>query len=193
MEKYKLELISIIFYILIILAIIPSLKKIPERIQDLKRGKKAVLYLFLIIPVYLVIGMGAVELSKYVPILKWGWLGHNIIFGPLSITNSGYISPLGMIFALSICVFVMFACLICNYDEEEFFRKKWIHVPLWAALHLVMGIPIWAVIPILSVGLIYKYIYDKHSLCHAYAAHFATNMVIIVAIILLMFYSMGIQ
>jgi hypothetical protein len=80
-------------------------------------------------------------------------------------------------------------CLIYNYTEEKVCRSSLLAVVLWALSHLIMGIPIWAVIPIFSVGLVYKAIYDRWGLDHAYCAHFFTNMtlvgVIVVSIVLL--------
>ena len=184
-----MSIISIVFYVLIIFMVISSIKEIPQRIRNLKHGKKALLYLFLTIPILLVTLIGSIIVSEYIPILKLGWLGYNIIFGPSLNSNTETTTLLSIIPTLSIFIFAMFACLIFNYYEEKEFRKKWIHVPLWAVLHLIMGIPIYAIIPIFSVGIIYKHIYDKYSLDHAYTAHFATNIVIIGIVIVSLIYS----
>lgn len=164
-----------------------SIKEIPERIRNLKHGKKAIVYLILTIPILLITIVGAVILSEYIPVLKWGWLGYNIIFGP-SVSTNAEPTILSAMVTLLICIFALLACLLFNYYEEKDFRKRWVYVPVWAALHLVMGIPVYAVIPIFSVGIIYKYIYDKYSLDHAYAAHFATNLVLISIVISVLIY-----
>ena len=128
-------------------------------------------------------------LAEALPILKWGWLGYNIIFGPLFISENrngnqvGMIGWIGMtiIFSITVLVFV-----IWNYWEEENFRESYRLVALWALLHLVMGIPLWAVIPIFFSGVLYKHIYDKYSVDHAFTAHFATNTSLIFTLMLLL-------
>ncbi|HEY7228698.1 MAG TPA: hypothetical protein VH481_11320, partial [Nitrososphaeraceae archaeon] len=66
-----------------------------------------------------------------------------------------------------------------NYFEEYYFRKNLKRVVLWGFLHLLMGVSLSAVFILLPLGFFYKYIYNKYGLNHAYALHFATNIVLI--------------
>jgi hypothetical protein len=142
------------------------------------------------------IGWVAFRIADQFPLLKWGWLGYNLIFTPFMSfqpisadqlqcelkINLSILDPIALLFLVviasivgGIAVFILAACLIFNYWEEETFRESKISVIVWALLHIIMGIPLWGVIPIAAVGFFFKYIYGKHSLYHAFTIHFATN------------------
>jgi len=185
---------SLIQWILyaIILFQIATYKGWKQRIKDIIKGKKALLLLPISLLILLGVNAIAISLTEIYPILNWGWLGYNIVFGPsnpgstVQPTETTTISLLGNTLYLAFTLLIV-ACasLIFNYYEEEIFRKKWWLVPAWALLHLVMGIPIYAVIPIFSVGILYKIIYDKYSLQHAYTLHLSTNMSLLLIVVFL--------
>jgi len=88
---------------------------------------------------------------------------------------------------LTLVIFVpiiLLALVLFNFYEEAFYRDSLRDVAIWAALHLVMGIPIFAVIPIFVVGLVYKEIRDRKGLRTAYVAHLGTNLLLIGFVVL---------
>ncbi|OYR56652.1 hypothetical protein DJ70_08020 [Halorubrum halodurans] len=72
--------------------------------------------------------------------------------------------------------------IVMNYEEEEWGRDSWGHVAVWAVTHLVMGIPVFAVAAIFSVGVVYKQIHDRYGFDEAYAAHVATNTSLVIGL-----------
>jgi membrane protease YdiL (CAAX protease family) len=57
-------------------------------------------------------------------------------------------------------------------------------VLVWAFAHVAMGIKLHMAILLIPVGFLFKYIYDKKGLNHSYAMHFATNILVVVALFL---------
>jgi membrane protease YdiL (CAAX protease family) len=162
--------ITIIYVVLLI----PSLLVVKEtrrRISDLHAGI-GTLYL---LPLTVVALLGYVflvmPLLSHFPILNLSWLGYNIAAGPLA--HQGLI---GIIPFVPLLVYML---IHVNYFEEYYFRKSSKWVVLWGFLHLLMGVSLSAVFILLPLGFFYKYIYDKYGLNHAYALHFATNIVLI--------------
>lgn len=183
-------MIEWIFYGIILLEIV-TYKEWKQRIKDLSKGKKILLLLPLSLFILLVLNALAIQLANTYPILHWGWLGYNVVFGPSTPSSSveptstitiTILSSLYLFFVLGI---VALASTVFNYYEEKVFRKKWWLVPVWALLHLIMGIPIYAVIPIFSTGILYKIIYDKYSLQHAYTLHWGTNISLLSFIVIM--------
>jgi hypothetical protein len=155
-------------------------KKVPSRLAALRRGKKGLL----LVPVAFGSLIAMLIVADAFPILKWGWLGTNIAAAPIADISAGAISSGGLtswaiIGFLAFAAALAFMCLLANYVEEEQYRGSWKMVGIWACLHLIMGIPIFAVIPIFSVGILYKIIHDRWSLDHAYCTHFFTNMTLV--------------
>lgn len=184
------SLIEWLFYGLILLEVV-TYKDWKQRINDIIEGKKALLLLPVALTILLVVNALAIQLADTYPILHWGWLGYNVVFGPSTPSTSvepastvtvTILSSLYLLFVLGI---VGLASTIFNYYEEKVFRKRWWLVPTWALLHLIMGIPIYAVIPIFSTGILYKIIYDKYSLQHAYTLHLGTNLSLLCFIIVI--------
>jgi membrane protease YdiL (CAAX protease family) len=162
--------ITIIYVVLLI----PSLLVVKEtrrRISDLHAGI-GTLYL---LPLTVVALLGYVflvmPLLSHFPILNLSWLGYNIAAGPLA--HQGLI---GIIPFVPLLVYML---IHVNYFEEYYFRKNLKRVVLWGFLHLLMGVSLSAVFILLPLGFFYKYIYNKYGLNHAYALHFATNIVLI--------------
>lgn len=159
-------------------------KKVPSRLASLRAGRKGLLLVPVAFGILMVMMVAAILLSDIFPILKWGWLGTNIAAAPIadisaSAAASGGISPISLGGAVVFAAALAFMCLLANYVEEEQYCGSWKMVGIWACLHLIMGIPIFAVIPIFSVGILYKIIHDRWSLDHAYCAHFFTNMTLV--------------
>jgi hypothetical protein len=114
--------------------------------------------------------------------------GDGGFFGLFSGPSLGELLGPGLTLAIFVPI-ILLALLIFNFYEEAFYRDSLQDVVVWAALHLVMGIPIFAVIPIFTVGLVYKGIRDRNGLRTAYVAHLGTNLLLIgvvVAAILLL-------
>jgi hypothetical protein len=167
---------------------------IGERAVIIKNNLKYAIYVPPIFIILMITAIFAIQLSEHLTFLKWGWLGENIIATPIADAsqdmrssgdgNSGIPILSTIIFIGSL--FVMFlAFIIFNYDEEELFRDSWSEVVYWALLHLIMGIPIFAVIPIFSVGVIYKKIKDWKGQNVAFTVHFLTNTTLVLLIVLL--------
>lgn len=179
-----------IFALLVVVPTIQHASVIPERLGNLRNGIKGIAATPLIIIVLFASFAGAITLANHFPILHWGWLGENIIVAPItpdnpSQTAASNSSPsLSSLLSFLLLPIMLLAMLIFNYIEEQFYRDSYKQVAIWAALHLIMGIPLFAVLPIFVVGLIYKQIYDRYGLDTAYAAHFATNAVILSLLIL---------
>jgi hypothetical protein len=168
-----------IFYGMVVVSIFLAFPEIPQRVKSFRRGVRGIKYTPLILLVFFGSGIGAFFLAEALPILKWGWLGYNIIFGP-----SGGEEGIGIETAV-ILIIALLGCFLFNYWEEKNFRENYPLVALWALLHLIMGIPLSAVIPIFCSGLVLKHVYDKYSVDHAYVAHFTTNASLIILVILL--------
>jgi hypothetical protein len=168
-----------IFYGMVVGSIFIAIPEIPQRVKSFRRGAKGIKYTPLTLLVLLGSAIGAFLLAEALPILKWSWLGYNIIFGP-----PGGEEGIGIETAV-ILIIVLLGCFLLNYWEEKNFRESYPLVALWALLHLIMGISLWAVIPIFCSGLFFKHIYDKYSVDHAYVAHFTTNASLIICLILL--------
>jgi hypothetical protein len=196
-----------IFLVLVVIPVAINIREVPDRVRDLQAGIRGLLYVPVTLVLLLVAAMGAWWLAQQVPLLQWGWLGENIIAAPISDLlpasdgaggaggggaagptgnpSTGVGQELGAALTLSIFVPIMvLALLIFNYREEAFYRDSLRDVVIWAVLHLVMGIPLFAVLPIFVVGLAYKAIYDRKGLQTVYVTHLATNLTLIGLIVL---------
>jgi hypothetical protein len=152
--------------------------------------------------VYLVIfptGYVAWILSKFNPVLRWGWSDGNVIFSPLvdgplspdsqtassapstSAPASGQPSgggtiPPEVIAFLGVGLTIMIvAMVIFVYHEERVFRDSHTHIVVWAFMHMLMGIQLFAVFPLYLAGLLLKEIHDRKGLETAYVAHLGFN------------------
>jgi hypothetical protein len=66
-----------------------------------------------------------------------------------------------------------------NYFEEFYFRKNVKRVIIWALMHVAMGVPVYVALALLPLGFLYRRIFNKYGINHAYALHLATNLVLI--------------
>jgi hypothetical protein len=71
-----------------------------------------------------------------------------------------------------------------NYVEELYFRKSKKMVVVWALIHIAMGIKVHMALLLLPIGFLFKYIYDKKGINHSFAMHFATNILVVIALFL---------
>jgi hypothetical protein len=71
-----------------------------------------------------------------------------------------------------------------NYVEELYFRKSNKMVVVWALIHIAMGIKVHMALLLLPIGFLFKNIYDKKGINHSFAMHFATNILVVIALFL---------
>lgn len=185
----------LVFVVLVVLPVYLNRGRLPGRLLALRRGWEqltarglwALGYLPLSLVVLFSAAFGAFALAELVPLLQWGWLGANILAAPLAPPENTAATP-GIdwtaLFPLALVPVIVAAMLLFNYEEERQYRDSYRSVGVWAALHLVMGIPLFAVIPIFTVGLVYKRIHDRYGLDAAYVVHFATNSVLVSVLVL---------
>lgn len=191
----------LVFVVLVIVPVLLSLREVPARLRDLRAGIRGLVYVPVLLTVLFLAAGGAWLLAQWVPLLQWGWLGSNVIAAPLTDLapqpegapvqtpgggGSGDGGPgfltrlLGPLGTLAVFVpFILLAFVVFNYYEEAFYRDSLRDVAVWAVLHLLMGIPIFAVIPIFAAGLCFKAIHDRRGLRAAYAAHFGMNVTLL--------------
>jgi hypothetical protein len=181
-------------WIIVIIGVVFEIPHTIERLHSIRRGLKALIFLPVVWTVAIVSIVSSVYLSNVFPILKWGWLGYNLITVPISESVAErtadptiVLSPTSSILFLVIFFIIIYACLMYNYYEEEMFRDSLLSVVIWALIHTLMGIPIYAVIPIFFMGLIYKYVYDRYSIDHSYCLHFFTNCSLILVLMVAFF------
>lgn len=162
--------------------LIPSLLVVKEtklRILNLRSGVRILLFLPMTVAALLGYVFFVLPFLSHFPVLNLSWLGYNIAVGPLA--HQGII---GIIPFLPLLVYML---IHVNYFEEYYFRKTSRRVVIWGFLHMLMGVSLSAVVILLPLGFFYKYIYDKYGINHAYALHFATNIVLISVTISLYF------
>lgn len=158
--------------------------QLPDRLRDLRTGIRGVLYVPLLWAILVPAAILAVQLAEAVPLLEWGWLGANAAVAPLedagSVGGGGGAGGSSVLAAAVPAVLVVVVCvafvLFNYYEEHALYRESYRGVFLWAALHLVMGVPIFTIVPLFAVGVGFKAIYDRHGREVAYAAHVASNL-----------------
>lgn len=169
------EIFIIGYYIFTVATSLILIKETKKRIFDLKRGMRSMAYApisFGVMVAYLVFAYPHME---QIPILNWSWLGYNIAFGPFALEGIWGVVPF---IPLLIYMFIHI-----NHAEEFYFRKSKKMVLLWAASHIIMGIKVHMAVMLVPIGFLFKYIYDKKGVEHSYAMHFATNIMIVVALL----------
>ena len=187
----------LVFVALVVVPVLASIKQVPARLRDLRAGIRGVVYVPVVLTVLFTVAAAALVLAEYVPPLQWGWLGTNVVVAPLADlapapegapggTGAGSDGTfLGPTLTLALFLpFILLAFLVFNWYEEAYYRGSLRDVGIWAVLHLVMGIPIFAVIPIFAAGLVYKWIYDRRGLRAAYTAHLGTNVALLSVLVL---------
>lgn len=159
------------YYILTVAASLLLVKDTKVRVSNLVRGiqsAKYAVFSFGIILLYIFVGFEALDSIEY---LGWSWLGYNIAFGPFADHGIWGIAPFVPL--------LVYMFIHINYIEEYYFRRSKKMVLVWAAIHIAMGIKIHAVLMLIPVGFLFKYVYDKKGINHAYAMHFTTNMLVV--------------
>lgn len=165
------NLFLVIFYAITVVPTLLFVKETKTRLQNLRQGIRSLVWLPLTIGgllAYVVFAMG--YLSE-IPILNWSWLGYNIALGPSA--------DQGLYGVLPFVPMLVYMLIHVNYFEEMYFRKSVPLTILWAFLHVAMGVAVHVALALLPVGLFYKYIYKKYGINHAYALHFATNIIVV--------------
>ena len=164
-----------LYLIIIYVAVVgPSLLLVGEtksRILNLKTGIRALAYLPLTVLPLLAFAILAVNLLSSIPLLNASWLGYNIAIGPFG--NQGM---LGILPFIPLLVYML---IHVNYFEEFYFRKNVKYVVVWALLHLAMGVAVYVALALVPLGLFYKFIRNRYDVNHAYALHFATNILLL--------------
>ena len=171
-DFFRSEAFVIGYYILTVGSSLLLIKETKKRINDLKIGINSIKYApfaFGILCAYIIL---AYDFVDTIPILNWSWLGYNIAFGPFADQGLWGIIPF---IPLLVYMFIHI-----NYVEELYFRKSKKMVVIWAFVHIAMGVKIHMAIVLLPIGFLFKYIYDKKGVNHAYAMHFATNVLVVI-------------
>ena len=165
---------DIYLIILYAAAVVPTLlfvKDTKRRLSDIRRGAKSLVWLPLTIGGLLAYVVFAMDPLSRVPVLGWSWLGYNIALGPSA--------DQGLLGILPFVPMLVYMLIHVNYFEEFYFRKNALLTVAWAFLHVAMGVPVHVALALLPLGFLYKYIYKKRGINHAYALHFATNMAVV--------------
>ena len=164
------------YYVLTVSASLLLIKDTKKRFLDLKKGISSIKFApisFGILAIYVVFGFQYVDT---IPILNWSWLGYNIAIGPFA--------EQGMWGILPFIPLLLYMFVHINYVEELYFRKTKKMVVVWALMHILMGVKVHMALVLLPIGFLFKYIYDKKGLNHSYAMHFATNILVVIALFL---------
>ena len=164
-----------IYLIIIYIATVgPSLllaKETKTRLSNLKTGVKALIFLPLSVGALISYTIFAMDFLSKIPVLSFAWLGYNIAIGPFG--------GRGMFGILPFLPLLIYMLIHVNYFEEFYFRKTAKHVVIWALLHVIMGVAVHVLFILLSLGFLYKYIFKKYSVNHAYTLHFTTNLILV--------------
>ncbi|ABK77123.1 hypothetical protein CENSYa_0489 [Cenarchaeum symbiosum A] len=164
------------YYVLTVGASLLLVRETRSRLRDLRKGLRSAWYAplpFGVVLVYVIVGFGPLD---EIPILNWSWLGYNIAFGPYAGEGIWGILPFVPL--------LVYMFIHINYIEELYFRKSKKMVVAWALLHIAMGIKVHTALILIPIGFLFKYIYDKKGVRHAYAMHFAANTLVVVSLLL---------
>ncbi len=164
------------YYVLTVGVSLLLVKETKKRLIDLRKGVKSIKYAPISFAALILFVIFVVEYADSIPILNWSWLGYNIAFGPF--IGEGFWGVLPFIPIL------LYMFIHINYVEEFYFRKSKKLVVVWALAHIAMGVKVYMVLILLPIGFLFKYIYDKHGVNHSYALHFATNILVVIALFL---------
>lgn len=169
------EIFIIGYYVFTVGTSLLLVKETKRRILDLRKGIRSMAYApaaFGIMVAYLVL---LYPHAENIPILNWSWLGYNIAFGPFATE--------GLWGVLPFVPLLVYMFIHINHAEEMYFRKSKKMVFVWAAAHIIMGIKIHMALMLIPIGFLFKYIYDKKGLEGSYAMHFATNIMVVIALL----------
>jgi membrane protease YdiL (CAAX protease family) len=146
-------------------------KETKPRLANLRDGIKSLAYLPLTIGGLLAYILFAMDFFSNIPVLNWSWLGYNIALGPYA--------DAGIFGILPFVPMLVYMLIHVNYFEEMYFRKNAKLVVLWAFLHIAMGVAVHVALALLPLGFLYRYLYVRRGINHAYALHFATNLAVV--------------
>jgi len=175
-EFFQSDAFVIGFYVLTVAASLALIKETKTRFRDLKEGISSVKFAPISFGILAVYVLFVYDFVENIPILNWSWLGYNIALGPYAEQGFWGIIPFIPI--------LLYMFIHVNYYEELYFRKSKKMVVVWALMHIAMGIKIHLAIVMLPIGFLFKYIYDKKGIRHSYAMHFATNILVVIALVL---------
>jgi membrane protease YdiL (CAAX protease family) len=164
------------YYILTVGTSLLLVKETKKRLVDLRAGINSIKYAPIAFGILVTYVVFAHDFVETIPVLNWSWLGYNIAFGPFADEGMWGIVPFVPL--------LVYMFIHINYVEELYFRKSKKRVVLWAFVHIAMGVKIHMAIILLPIGFLFKYIYDKKGINHSYAMHFATNILVILALFL---------
>ncbi|WKT57803.1 hypothetical protein QVH35_10950 [Candidatus Nitrosotenuis chungbukensis] len=113
------EVFVIGYYIFTVATSLILIKETKQRIRDLAKGVKSMMYAPIPVGIMMAYFVFAYPIVEKIPILNWSWLGYNIAFGPFA--REGFWGVLPFI-PILIYMFVHI-----NHAEELYFRKskKW--------------------------------------------------------------------
>src|ERR687889_2636856 len=152
----------------------PSLllaKETKTRLSNLKSGYTALIFLPLTVGLLVTFVFFAMDFLSKIPVLNSSWLGYNIAIGPFADQGAFGVLPF-----IPLLVYML---IHVNYFEEFYFRKNVKYVVVWALLHLAMGVAVYVALALVPLGLFYKFIRNRSDVNHAYALHFATNILLL--------------
>ncbi len=173
---FQSDIFVIGYYTVTVAAALAMAKETKTRLGDLKAGLASAKYVPISIGIIFAYALFGFEILDSVPFLDWSWLGYNIAFGPFADQGVWWILPF---VPLLIYMFIHI-----NYIEEAYFRKSKKMVLVWALIHIGMGVKIHTALVLIPVGFLFKYIYDRRGIKHAYAAHFVTNILVVTSLFL---------
>ena len=181
--------VYVAFLLLVALPVAVGIRQLPDRLRDLRAGIRGVIYVPLLWLLLFPTAILAVTVAQYVPPLQWGWLGMNVIVVPIAEGSAGGGGgggsggvPLAYL-AVGVPLAALAFLLFNYYEETWIYRESYPRVLGWAALHLIMGIPVWTIVPLFAVGCGFKAIYDRRGPDEAYAAHVGSNMGILALLV----------
>lgn len=190
-----------VFLLLIVRPTIRELDKFPARLDAYRDGLyPGIIYTAAAIATLVVSLPVTYWLAERVNFLNWSLLGYNFVLAPLfHASNSGgaptdggasaggsaamlggvdgplaIATVLGIVIGLGIIIF-----LNVWYEEHSMLRRNYKRVAIWAVMHLVMGIPLFAVLILFPIGVVFKFVFDRHGRETAYAAHVTYNLILI--------------
>lgn len=171
-------------------------------------SKRTAAYLVVVASVVAPVAYAAVRVTAYIPMLEWGLLGENVFTAPLNTLvetaaadgsqpdtagtaadNTAMMlgdvlsAPAELVLlaaaTVAFAAALQYAFAVLVVDEEELWRGSYAKVAVWAVLHMFAGIPLYAVIPLFSAGVVYEQIHRRDGFEAAVAAHYAMNSVVI--------------
>ena len=165
------DIYLVVLYAVTVVPTLLFIKETKKRLSNIKQGARSLVWLPLTIGGLVAYVVLAMDLLATIPVLNWSWLGYNIALGPSA--------DQGLLGVLPFVPMLVYMLIHVNYFEELYFRKNALSTVAWAFLHIAMGVPVHVALALLPLGFLYKHVYKKHGVNHAYALHFVTNMAVV--------------